>query len=148
MSRCNEIINIRAEINKIENRKTIGKKNPMKGPVFCHSWGFGETGAGRPGIPGSRSHLFCPGALTVVRWGPAVVGGSCCVYGCRMQFAGSSSGTLWRVGATNNRACLEMDSAVPPWARAELSWREHRRTEERRWTEKARPLLGEVSPRI
>lgn len=65
MSRCNEIINIRAEINKIENRKTVGKKNPMKRTAFCHSWGFGEAGAGRPGTPGGRSHLLCPGALTV-----------------------------------------------------------------------------------
>ena len=128
----------------------MGKKIQWNKRFSCHSWGFGEAGAGRPGVPGGRSHLLCPGALTVVTWVPAVVGGSCRAYSCRMQFVVSSSGTLWRVGATNNRACpgggLSRFPLGKGWTFLSALMK-HRRTEEKEMNRKGQAPTGWCEPK-
>lgn len=77
-------------------------------------------------------------------------GGSCRAYSCRMQFVVSSSGTLWRVGATNNRACPGDGLSRFPLGKGWTflsALTKHRRTEEKEMNRKGQAPTGWCEPK-
>lgn len=92
MSRWNEIIKIRAETNKIENRKTMGKKSNETNGFPATVGGLGKQEQAVGASLGARPPTLSR-ALTVVSVSPTVVGAAV-LTAIGMQFVVSSSGTL------------------------------------------------------